>query len=197
MITSVLDIVSGYLLHSTNFSECLYTSLAGQTPCSDENGTCPSLSFPQDTCYCCYLYSNRTGCRSRLLFDRQIYFSGVRDCDEVEKVTKPLLFCVGCVSLVGAIVLVLSLHHFSPLRYTILENMKGKSRKISLDEGEIINSIRNVTLEKIKSTFRRWWKNFFHDKPQIREDWSEICVLSGNWTDNLALIDNNCTYIWH
>ena len=156
MAAAPLDIFSGYLLRTTNFSACQYTSEGGPTPCMDEQATCPTLIVPPRTCYCCYLYLNSTlGCRNRFIFDRQTYFSDIRDCNEPKKVLQPLLFTVGCVSLLGLLVLLFSLHHFSPLHYTMKETHMGVVRTVSLNEGEIVNSIRNVALDKLKSTFRK------------------------------------------
>ena len=100
----VVDILGAHLIQNTDFSHCSYTSSPSTVHCNTTS--CPTLTVPSSTCYCCHLYDSRaySGCETTLLTAKQTYFVSVGSCPLVPGMLLPMLYTLGCLEVLGTVV---------------------------------------------------------------------------------------------
>ena len=117
LIGAILDLMAAYLLHRTDFTQCAYSS--SNTTVSCPSPICPTLTLQPRTCYCCYLYTSRTGgnCNTPMYLAKQTYFSGVESCSDISDTLQPMISTMGALNLAAAIVSVVYVFQNRPIQY--------------------------------------------------------------------------------
>ena len=99
MVAATMDLTAAYWLFDTDFTHCQHTNIPITTDCQNE--ICPLISLPANTCYCCYLYSERDlkSCKPLFLTKNMPYFEGVSSCGVISMTLRPMVFIVGLLAI--------------------------------------------------------------------------------------------------
>ena len=143
LVAAIIDTVAYFLLTNTNFSQCEYANRTTTASCSSP--LCPTLELSPGTCYCCYLYNDRTagGCDTQFLLGKQTVFSEVSSCEAISGVLQPILGTLCALNVSAAVMCVVYFFQTSPLRYLV----KTTDKKAGQEKN---TTTKSVLVERVK-----------------------------------------------